>query len=83
MESWRAGGCRYDVGARVHSESWGGTPHGLYTAATFQIDDFAYNHPVRSVDFGYCGNSRAESTVAQDFLIVRSAGNDGALLLFS
>jgi len=34
----------YDLGARVHSDSWGSPVHGVYTSYSQQIDDFVNTH---------------------------------------
>ncbi|HET9209762.1 MAG TPA: S8 family serine peptidase [Thermoanaerobaculia bacterium] len=35
----------YDLGARIHSNSWGVLAGGLYTLDSYEVDEFVYNHP--------------------------------------
>ncbi|MCX7746417.1 MAG: S8 family serine peptidase [Clostridia bacterium] len=34
----------YKLGARIHSNSWGGSNNGSYTADCFELDDFVWKH---------------------------------------
>jgi hypothetical protein len=35
----------YDLGARIHNDSWGVMAGGLYTLDSYEVDEFVYNHP--------------------------------------
>jgi serine protease AprX len=35
----------YDLGARIHNNSWGSLAGGLYTLDSYEVDEFVYNHP--------------------------------------
>lgn len=35
----------YDDGARIHSNSWGASVEGAYTANSSEVDQFAWHHP--------------------------------------
>lgn len=35
----------YDLGARIHNDSWGTLAGGLYTLDSYEVDEFVYNHP--------------------------------------
>ncbi len=34
----------YDLGARIHNNSWGVMAGGLYTLDSYEVDEFVYNH---------------------------------------
>ena len=35
----------YDLGARIHNNSWGVIAGGLYTLDSYEVDEFVYNNP--------------------------------------
>jgi serine protease AprX len=35
----------YDLGARIHNNSWGNFVAGLYTHDSYEVDEFVYDHP--------------------------------------
>jgi len=35
----------YDLGARIHNNSWGTLAGGLYTLDSYEVDEFVYQHP--------------------------------------
>lgn len=52
-------GQTYDLGARIHSDSWGSDVYGLYTTAARQSDEFMWDHPEMLLVFA-AGNSGAD-----------------------
>jgi subtilisin family serine protease len=64
----------YDDGARVHSNSWGGSdeenpdnPYGGYLLDSQQADEFAWSHPDMTILFA-AGNSGTDSLPEDEFL---------------
>ncbi|MFQ5594860.1 MAG: S8 family serine peptidase [Anaerolineae bacterium] len=64
----------YDDGARIHSNSWGGSdeenpdnPYGGYLLDSQQTDAFAWHHPDMTILFA-AGNSGVDSLPANEFL---------------
>ncbi|HSK76417.1 MAG TPA: S8 family serine peptidase [Thermoanaerobaculia bacterium] len=53
----------YDLGARIHNNSWGVIAGGLYTLDSYEVDEFVYNHPDCLVIFA-AGN-RGTQVVAE------------------
>lgn len=53
----------YDLGARIHNNSWGVIAGGLYTLDSYEVDEFVYNHPDCLVVFA-AGN-RGTQVVAE------------------
>ncbi|HEY3568177.1 MAG TPA: S8 family serine peptidase [Thermoanaerobaculia bacterium] len=49
----------YDLGVRIHSNSWGVLAGGLYTLDSYEVDEFVYNHPDCLVVFA-AGNRGAQ-----------------------
>lgn len=72
----------YDVGARVNSNSWGGTHTNIYTDSARQHDAYVWEHRdftiLRSAgNTGPSGLIRPEA-VAKDIITVGSSINDGS-----
>jgi serine protease AprX len=53
----------YDLGARIHNNSWGVIAGGLYTLDSYEVDEFVYNNPDCLVIFA-AGN-RGTQVVAE------------------
>jgi len=51
----------YDVGARVHSNSWGSNAQGEYTLDSSNSDDFIWNNPDMSITFS-AGNDGIDAS---------------------
>ncbi|AGB48906.1 subtilisin-like serine protease [Methanomethylovorans hollandica DSM 15978] len=50
----------YELGARIHSNSWGGTGDGTYTIYSKDVDKFMWTHPDMLIVFA-AGNSGVDS----------------------
>jgi serine protease AprX len=57
----------YDLGARIHNNSWGVIAGGLYTLDSYEVDEFVYNHPDCLVIFA-AGNRGAQVAAELDDL---------------
>jgi serine protease AprX len=55
----------YDLGARIHNNSWGSLAGGLYTLDSYEVDEFVYNHPDCLVIFA-AGNRGAQPDELDD-----------------
>ncbi|NPE29057.1 PGF-pre-PGF domain-containing protein [Methanococcoides sp. SA1] len=50
----------YDLGARIHTNSWGAATNGEYTDLSDQVDDFSWHHPDMLIIFA-AGNEGIDS----------------------
>ncbi|WMW21084.1 PGF-pre-PGF domain-containing protein [Methanolobus mangrovi] len=50
----------YDLGARIHTNSWGGASNGAYTVFSLQVDQFTWEHPDMLILFS-AGNSGTDA----------------------
>lgn len=50
----------YTNGARIHSDSWGSSANGFYTAESRDVDEFMWNHPDMLVNFA-AGNDGSDN----------------------
>ncbi|MDW7731771.1 MAG: PGF-pre-PGF domain-containing protein [Methanolobus sp.] len=50
----------YDLGARIHTNSWGSSVNGDYTISSRQVDQFMWEHPDMLILFS-AGNSGVDS----------------------
>ncbi len=50
----------YDLGARIHTNSWGGNSYGEYTILSQQVDQFMWEHPDMLILFS-AGNSGVDA----------------------
>lgn len=57
----------YDLGAKIHNNSWGIIAGGLYTLDSYELDEFVYNNPDCLVIFA-AGNRGAQIAAELDDL---------------
>lgn len=57
----------YDLGAKIHNNSWGVIAGGLYTLDSYEVDEFVYNNPDCLVIFA-AGNRGAQVAAELDDL---------------
>lgn len=57
----------YDLGAKIHNNSWGVIAGGLYTLDSYEVDEFVYNNPDCLVIFA-AGNRGAQIAAELDDL---------------
>ncbi|MFO7534879.1 MAG: S8 family serine peptidase [Kiritimatiellia bacterium] len=66
----------YNLGARVHSDSWGSSVYGQYTIDSYEADLFMWNNPQMLLVFS-AGNSGVDTSPANGVVDLDSMGAPG------